>query len=102
MYMQSSHGISRYTPSELRALKYADSAMRGNTRANDYLPSPHFAQRLMGLRNKRGISKSALAGAVGVKPPCVCMWESGRHAPTGLSLARMLDFFGEEGQCLIL
>jgi transcriptional regulator with XRE-family HTH domain len=55
--------------------------MRGNT---------GFAERLVALRSKQGLSKSDLARAVGVSPTCVWNWEEGNTSPRPEALSKIL------------
>jgi len=48
-----------------------------------------FSSRLSALRAERGMSKSALARAVGVSTTCVWNWEEGNTRPRPLALARI-------------
>jgi transcriptional regulator with XRE-family HTH domain len=49
----------------------------------------NFATRVRELRAERGLSKSALARAVGVTPTCVWNWEEGNTRPRADALARV-------------
>jgi transcriptional regulator with XRE-family HTH domain len=49
----------------------------------------NFAGRVRELRNKKGLSKSALARTVGVTTTCVWNWEEGNTHPRPAALSRI-------------
>ena len=48
-----------------------------------------FAERLIALREERGMTKSGLSRAVGVTTTCVWNWEEGNTHPRADTLARL-------------
>jgi transcriptional regulator with XRE-family HTH domain len=53
-----------------------------------------FAERLIGLRNERGFSKSSFARAVDVTTTCVWNWEEGNTFPRSDALKRCASVLG--------
>ena len=53
-----------------------------------------FAERLIELRQGEGLSRSDLAGVLGVSHSAVCSWENGVCSPSIWSLIKLSEYFG--------
>lgn len=54
---------------------------------------PRFgAERIVGLREKLGVSQTVFAGMLGVQPPTVRAWEQEQKEPAGAA-RRLLEIF---------
>ena len=52
-----------------------------------------FAERLLELRQEKGISQAALAKQLKVSYAVICYWETDRSEPTAPNLIKIADFF---------
>ena len=52
-----------------------------------------FADKLLELRQERGISQAELAKTIGVSYAIVCYWETDRSEPTAINIVKIADYF---------
>ena len=55
---------------------------------------PHYAKRIVALREGLGLSQKDLGIAAGVTAPAITMWETGRRFPRGKNLKRLAAALG--------
>lgn len=60
-----------------------------------------FAERLLELRNERGISQAKLAKDLGVSFSVVCYWETDRSEPTAVNIVKVADYFNVSADYLL-
>ena len=53
-----------------------------------------FADRLLELRQDKGISQAELSKALGVSYAIICYWETDRSEPTAANIVKIADYFG--------
>jgi transcriptional regulator with XRE-family HTH domain len=51
-------------------------------------------EKLINLRWGRRLKQCEVAAGIGVKPPVMNSWETGRHAPSAPMLMKLAQFFG--------
>ena len=52
--------------------------------------APLSPAQIRDIRNKAGLSQKALAKALNVSPNSICNWETGRTAPRGENVEKLL------------
>ncbi len=58
-----------------------------------------IARKIKRARLEKGITQKQLAEAIGVMPPVIHTWESGKHTPRPYMLAALSEYFGWEPRC---
>ena len=53
-----------------------------------------MGERIRQLREKRGLSRYALAHMIHCEPISIMLWEDGSTVPTARSLGKLAEFFG--------
>lgn len=49
---------------------------------------------LLHLRDRTSLNQAQLARALDIPPALLCNWEKGKHAPSGVHLVKLAEYFG--------